>query len=114
MSAMKPDFPKAIAIDFDGCLCSDMHPDIGAPYWNVICAAVQEQIAGAKLVLWTCREGDDLQAAVDACSRWGLQFDAVNANLPERIAYYGNDCRKIGADEYWDDRVRRVQEGEFQ
>lgn len=111
---MKPDFPKAIAIDFDGCLCSDMHPDIGAPYWNVICAAVQEQIAGAKLVLWTCREGDDLQAAVDACSRWGLQFDAVNANLPERIAYYGNDCRKIGADEYWDDRVRRVQEGEFQ
>lgn len=111
---MKPDFPKAIAIDFDGCLCSDMHPDIGAPYWNVICAAIQEQIAGAKLVLWTCREGDDLQAAVDACSRWGLQFDAVNANLPERIAYYGNDCRKIGADEYWDDRVRRVQEGEFQ
>ena len=106
-------FPKAIAIDFDGCLCSNMYPDIGAPYWNVICAAIQEQIAGAKLILWTCREGDDLQAAVDACSRWGLQFDAINENLPERIAYYGNDCRKIGADEYWDDRVRRIQEGEF-
>ena len=100
-------FPKAIAIDFDGCLCSNMYPDIGAPYWNVIYAAIQEQIAGAKLILWTC------QTAVDACSRWGLQFDAVNKNLPERIAYYGNDCRKIGADEYWDDRVRQVREGEF-
>lgn len=110
---MKPDFSKVIAIDFDGCLCSDRYPAIGAPYWGVIYAAIQEQIAGAKLVLWTCREGDDLQTAVDACSRWGLQFDAVNENLPERIAYYGNDCRKVGADEYWDDRVRRIQEGEF-
>lgn len=107
------DFPKAIAIDFDGCLCSDRYPAIGAPYWGVIGSAIWEQMAGAKLILWTCREGDDLQAAVDACSSWGLQFDAINENLPERIAYYGNDCRKIGADEYWDDRVRRVQEGEF-
>ena len=35
----------------------------------------------------------------------GLYFDAVNANLPERIAYFGGDCRKISADEYWDDRA---------
>lgn len=110
---MKPDCSKVIAIDFDGCLCSDRYPAIGAPYWGVIGSAIWEQMAGAKLILWTCREGDDLQAAVDACSRWGLQFDAINENLPERIAYYGNDCRKIGADEYWDDRVRRIQEGEF-
>lgn len=110
---MKSDCSKVIAIDFDGCLCSDRYPAIGAPYWGVIGSAIWEQMAGAKLILWTCREGDDLQAAVDACSRWGLQFDAVNENLPERIAYYGNDCRKVGADEYWDDRVRRIQEGEF-
>ena len=110
---MEPNFSKVIAIDSDGCLCFNVYPDIGAPYWNVICAAIQEQIAGAKLILWTCREGDDLQAAVDACSRWGLQFDAINENLPERIAYYGNDCRKIGADEYWDDRAVYTVNGQF-
>lgn len=39
--------PKAIAIDFDGCLCANAYPDIGAPNWEIIVAAAAEQIAGA-------------------------------------------------------------------
>ena len=42
---------------------------------------------------------------VSAFGDWGLTFDAVNENLPERIEMFGNDPRKIGADEYWDDRA---------
>lgn len=96
---------KVIAIDFDGTLCENAWPEIGAPKRDVINRALAEQAAGAALILWTCREGDLLDEAVFACRTWGLYFDAVNENLPERIEEYGNDCRKIGADEYWDDRA---------
>lgn len=99
---------KAIAIDFDGCLCECAWPGIGAPHMDVINAAIREQRAGAALILWTCRVGERLGEAVKFCADHGLMFDAVNANLPERIAAYQNDPRKVDADEYWDDRALRM------
>lgn len=96
---------KAIAIDFDGCICTNAYPDIGAPNWSVINKACAEHAAGAGLILWTCREGELLRQAVDACTKWGLHFDAVNNSLPSWIAAFGNHPRKIGATEYWDDRA---------
>ena len=99
---------KAIAIDFDGCLCNYAFPEIGAPHWDVIGRAKKEQQNGAGLILWTCREGDLLQEAIDACIMWGLEFDAVNESLPEWIEAYGNAPRKIGASEYWDDHAVRM------
>ena len=52
---------KAIAIDFDGCICTNAFPNIGAPNRSVIDKAIAEQAAGAGLILWTCREGELLQ-----------------------------------------------------
>ena len=102
---------KAIAIDFDGCLCEWAWPDIGAPHMDVINAAIREQNSGTALILWTCRVGSLLESAVEWCGSYGLEFDAVNANLPERIAAYRNDCRKVNADEYWDDHAIRMGAG---
>lgn len=102
---------KAIAIDFDGCLCEWAWPEIGAPHMEVINAAIREKENGVALILWTCRVGGLLESAVEWCSSYGLEFDAVNANLPERIAAYQNDCRKVNADEYWDDRAVRMGAG---
>ena len=93
-----------IAVDFDGCLCESRWPDIGPPNEAVIEYLKDRQRQGDKLILWTCREHEMLDRAVMWCLRQGLKFDAVNQNLPERIEQYGNDCRKVGADEYWDDR----------
>lgn len=104
---------KAIAIDFDGCLCANAYPDIGAPNWEIIVAAAAEQIAGAGLILWTCREGELLENALEACARWGLHFDAVNDILPSWKKFYGNETRKVGATEYWDDKAYRVQNGKL-
>lgn len=105
---------KAIAIDFDGCICTNAFPNIGAPNRSVIDKAIAEQAAGADLILWTCREGELLQQALDACAQWGLHFDAVNESLPSWIAAFGTRPRKVGASEYWDDRAVVVRDGEVQ
>ncbi len=100
---------KAIAIDFDGCLCTDAFPAIGEPNWAVINRAKAEQKTGTGLILWTCREGQVLQDAITACESWGLTFDAVNESLPDWIEEFGTRPRKVGASEYWDDKAVRVE-----
>lgn len=101
---------RIIAIDFDGCLCTNAWPDVGKPNWNVIENAKREQADGAALILWTCRVGDRLKEAVATCESWGLRFDTVNENLPSLVEEYGNDPRKISATEYWDDRAMNTCE----
>lgn len=99
---------KIIAVDFDGCLCKNAWPEIGAANAELINRLKFSRATGDKLILWTCREGKALDEAVAWCNAQGLGFDAVNANLPEMNAMYGNDSRKIGADWYLDDKAERV------
>ena len=100
---------KVVAVDFDGCLFESKYPEIGRPKWNVINLAKNEKKNGTALILWTCREGRLLEDAVSACKSVGLEFDAINESLPEWLDMYGNDTRKIGADEYWDDRAVKIE-----
>ena len=107
-----PNRDKVIAVDFDGCICTFNYPDIGEPNWSVIKALQKEKSEGTKLILWSCRCGDSLQEALNACENWGLQFDAVNENITDRIIKYGySESRKVSADEYWDD-LAVVMKGE--
>lgn len=98
------------AIDFDGTLCVDRYPEIGEPREDVINALLaikgrtSRRTAQDRFILWTCREGDQLERALQWCYFHGLTFDAVNDNLPEHIERYGNNCRKVYADIYIDDR----------
>lgn len=96
--------PKVIAIDFDGCLCTNCWPDIGDPIHSTIEKMRAEQAQGAQFILWTCREGAELDDALAWCKAHGIRFDAVNENLPDRIEKYGTNPRKIGADLYIDDK----------
>ena len=96
---------KIIAVDFDGTLCVNKWPDIGAPNRELIDYLKREKSRGVKLILWTCRTGDQIKAAQMWCINQGLIFDAVNENLPELIEEFGEDTRKIFANEYIDDRM---------
>lgn len=93
-----------IAIDFDGTLFETDYPTIVSPNLGVIDAAKWCKECGDKLILWTCREGPELDAAIQACREYGLEFDAVNDNLPELKEKWGNNPRKVSADDYWDDK----------
>ena len=93
-----------IAVDFDGTLCEHKYPDIGPPHTNIITRLKQMKAAGFALILWTCREGKDLEDAIEWCKGFGLEFDRVNEgpypDMPDTTA-----CgRKIYADYYLDDR----------
>lgn len=102
----KKDKPTIIAVDFDGTLCENDWPNIGKPNFPLIWHLTEQKIKyGDKLILWTCRAGKRLEEAIQWCKERGLEFDAVNKNLPEVLEWMDTDSRKIYADIYIDDRA---------
>lgn len=101
--------PYTIAVDFDGCLCENKYPKFGKPNKGAIAALRIQKAKKVKVILWTCREGKELDEAVSWCAKHQLTFDAVNDNLPEHIKTFGNNSRKVHADEYWDDKSVLVE-----
>ena len=100
-----------IAVDFDGCLCDHEFPRIGEPRTWLIKLLTRLRKDGHRLILWTCRQDlegpgqDYCVQAVEWCRGHGLEFDAINDNLPEVMAANGNwNSRKIFCDFYLDDR----------
>lgn len=91
------------AVDFDGTLCEEKWPGVGKPNLYLINFLIEARKKGHKVILWTMRENDYLQEALDWCEGLGLFFDAVNDNLEERVNMYGHNSRKVYADAYIDD-----------
>ena len=61
---------------------------------------------GHKLILWSAREGELLEAAIKWCRDRGLEFYAVNRDYPEETM--GNNphfSRKLKVDMFIDDRT---------
>lgn len=108
-------FPPILAVDFDGTLVENKFPEIGAIRETMLRAVKAYQSAGWRIILWTCRTGDMLEAAVNFCKEHGLVPDEVNRNIPEVQEVYGGDTRKVFANMYIDDRnaVLFCSEGEF-
>lgn len=104
---------EIIAVDFDGTLCTNNWPDIGEPNLSFIEWLKQKKRDGAKLILWTCRDGDILNRAVAWCELQGLYFDAINDNIPEAANKFGSNSRKIFADMYFDDKAVQIRADEW-
>lgn len=90
-----------IAVDFDGTVVEHKFPQIGReiPFAFEIIKKLQEE--GHRVILWTVREGKMLDEAVEFCRSNGVEFYAVNAELPGN--YDVARPRKVDADIYIDD-----------
>lgn len=96
-----------IAVDFDGTLFVTKFPEIVAPKMHVIEWCKEQKRRGAKLILYTCREAERLEAAIMECLKYQLTFDAVNEN-PFTEWPLTIESKKPFADIYLDDKAWRV------
>ena len=78
-----------IAVDFDGTIVDHKYPDIGKEKPFAIDTLKQLAAEGNKLILWTSRDGDLLQEAVDYCHKRGLDFYGINSNRPVGSLFEG-------------------------
>lgn len=94
-----------IAVDFDGTIVEHRYPSIGKELPFAIETLRRLTEEGHRLILWTVREGQYLDDAVEFCRSRGLEFYAVNRDYPEEVQENNNSfTRKIKADLWIDDR----------
>ena len=94
-----------IAVDFDGTIVTHEYPRIGTEIPFAIETLKMLAKDNHRLILWSVREGEPLQEAIDWCKERGVEFWAVNKDYPEeerdKNEHYS---RKLKADYFIDDR----------
>lgn len=89
------------AVDFDGTLCVNKFPLIGAPIQSSIDMVKDAHSRDICIIIWTCRDG----VYIDKMKTWlkdnGVPYDYINEN-PECDF---TKSPKIYADLYIDDRA---------
>ena len=94
-----------IAVDFDGTIVEHAYPQIGEelPFaTETLRMLIRDR---HKLILWSVREGELLDEAIQWCRERGVEFYAVNRDYPEEVASHNRSySRKIKADYFIDDR----------
>jgi hypothetical protein len=94
-----------IAVDFDGTIVEHEYPKIGReiPFaFDVLKRLQKEEFH--QLILWTVREGELLEEALEYCRQRGLEFYAVNSDHPGTPYPDELISRKLKVDIFIDDR----------
>ena len=101
-----------VAVDFDGILCADAFPEVGALNRAVIDYVKRLAADGSKIILYTSRENGTrklLDEAVAFCKAQEIPLYAVNENPGNphaaKIGLKPSDGRKVYADLYIDDKA---------
>lgn len=95
-----------IAVDFDGTIVEHRYPEIGEEIPFAI-ETLKMLIADRhKVILYTMRNGELLDEAVRWCSDRGVEFYAINSDVPNDFVSDRdkNFSSKVNADYFIDDR----------
>ena len=99
-----PSKPMIIAVDFDGTCVQEAYPEIGPSLPGAVETLLALSQRDHKLILWTCREGEFLEEAVNWFKDNGIPLAGVNETpLDEDFRPEGG--RKVYANLYIDDRI---------
>ena len=99
MAALEYDRDVAVAIDFDNTITENStYERTGTLNPKAKAAIKRIKELGCTIVLWTTRDGNDLQEALALLDEWGIAFDYIN-EYPKR-----NGGRKVNVDFYIDDK----------
>lgn len=104
MTTSKPVRARAsgpiVAVDFDGTIVEHCYPDIGPEVSGAVDTLIWLNKIGARLILYTMRDGDALTQAHDYLKARGVELWAVNEN-PEQGEW--TMSHKVYAHVYIDD-----------
>lgn len=92
------DMKPYLAVDFDGTVVEHCFPDIGpeVPHAIDCLLSLQERY---HIILWTMRDKEYLQEAVDFLQKRGIVLFGINDNPDEKWS----ESRKVYAHKYVDD-----------
>ena len=84
-----------IAVDFDGTIVEHRYPRIGEEIPFAVETLKLLQQEKHRLILWSVREGELLEEAVEWCRARGLEFYAANKDYPEEERDHQGFSRKL-------------------
>lgn len=94
-----------IAVDFDGTIVEHKYPQIGEEIPFAVETLKMLIKDRHKLILWSVREGQLLDDAIEWCRERGIEFYAVNKDYPEETPQNNQHfSRKVKVDIFIDDR----------
>lgn len=93
-----------IALDFDGTIVEHRYPQIGKELPFAVATIKKLIDEGHHFMLWTVREGDLLDEAVEWCRSRGIEFYSINKGYEEEDNSDHHYSRKLKADLFIDDR----------
>jgi hypothetical protein len=95
-----------IAVDFDGTIVEHRYPEIGEEIPFAIDTLKMLIADRHKVILYTMRNGKLLDEAVRWCSDRGVEFYAINSDVPNDFVSDRdkNFSSKVNADYFIDDR----------